>query len=162
MDAPVVAALITSSVALVVAAGGAVRSELARASDRRYERRRRFLIDAQDAALTLRDALRSYGAALQTSALQISTSQRQRGVAVPVGPQVRAAETAAAVAEGRLTVARSRVDDGAVVAALVHWQEQARVGLIDIAEQEASTEEAAFAEVNRLIGAGLRSADGRG
>jgi hypothetical protein len=157
MDAPVVAALITSSVALLVAAGGAVRSELARASDRRYERRRRFLIDAQDAALTLRDALRSYGAALQASALE-----RQRGIAMPVGPQVRAGEAAAAVAEGRLTVARSRVDDDAVVAALLDWQKQARIGLIDIPEQEASTEEDAFADVNRLIGAALRSADGRG
>lgn len=151
MDGPVVAALISSSVAVFVAVAGAIRADVQRASDRRYERRRVFLIDAQDAALALRDALRVHGEALQRTA-------RRRAPALD--PGMSDLEIAVAAAEGRLAVAGSRVEDAGVVELLVLWQRAARAKLIDVDEQ-APDEEAAFAELNEHISAALRSMRGR-
>jgi hypothetical protein len=149
MDGPVVASLISSSVAVLVAVGSAVRSDLQRAGDRRYERRRMFLIDAQEAALALRDALRNYGDVLQHIASNPpfagGTDEQRRAVAVAVG---------------RLDIASSRIDDAAVVEALAHWEQLARETLIAVEQNAAPNEEAAFTEVNRLVSQALRSARG--
>ncbi len=151
MDGPVVAALISSSVAVLVAVGSAIRADLQRASDRRYERRRRFLIDAQDAALALRDALREYGDVLKrrTSdpSLQAGTDVQRRAVAL---------------AGGRLEICASRVEDAIVVTALTRWDQLAREVLLGVSQGNAPAEEAAFTELNRVIGEALRSARGLG
>jgi hypothetical protein len=48
-----------------------------------------------------------------------------------------------------------------VVAAIDRWRALARVTLIDPRDGEASAEQEAFGELNRLVGAALRSEDGR-
>lgn len=156
MDGSVVAALITSGAALVVAVGGSLRNDFRTAADRRYERRRTSLVDAQDAALELRNALTEYGTALRTRTAQAPFGAGAFVMSVPdeLGNDVLEAE-------GRFLVARSRVDDPPVVAALGRWQALARVSLIDPRDGEASAEERAFDEINQVIGAALRSADGR-
>jgi hypothetical protein len=156
VDGSVVAALITSGAALVVAVGGSLRSDVRSAADRRYERRRGALVEAQDAALALRTALAEYGASLRarTSAAAAGPGGFVMSVPETVDHDVLAAE-------GRLQVARSRVDDPAVVAAIDRWRALARVTLIDPRDGEASAEQEAFGELNRLVGAALRSEDGR-
>ncbi len=153
MDASVAGAVITSAAALVVAVGGAIRSDLRVATGRRYERRQAFLVEAQDAALDLRDALRAYGAALQQRTADAGPRGGPFRMSVP--PPL---EATVAAAEGRVDVARSRLEDDAVVAALDQWHGVARKSLIDVGEVDASVEAAAFDELNVMIGAALRSA----
>ena len=156
MDGSVLAAFVTSGVALVVAVGGGVRNELRSAADRRYERRRTFLTDAQDSALALRNALREYGAALRARTELAETGAG--GAFVMSVPDPLDAEVS--IAEGRFGVARSRLEDDAVIAALAHWRSLARVSLIDTSDAPAADEQRAFTAVNDLIGAALRSARG--
>lgn len=156
LDAPVVAAVITSSVALFVAVAGGVRNDLRAATDRRYERRRAFLVDAQDAALLLRDALREYGTALQQ---QSRTDDGPPGSFTMSVPPTLGSVTAAA--QGRLAVATSRLEDRAVAATLSAWESVARVSLIDPLDEEASAEDHAFEAVNDVIGAALNSTRGK-
>ena len=153
MDAPVVASVITSAAALVVAIGSGIRSDIRVAIDRTYERRRAFLVDAQDAALGLRDALREYGSALQRQTRADSGTVGSFTMSVP-----HALSSATAVAQGRLTVAMSRLEDRAVSRALAAWLSVARVSLIDPSEEEASAEQSAFDMVNELIGTALQFA----
>lgn len=157
MDTSVAAALITSGAAFVVAAGGGIRSEVRSLSDRRYAARRTFLTDVQDAALALRDALREYGSALR--ARTGSGDGAGGGIFIMSVPEQLAAQVSAA--EGRFTVATSRVEDESVVAALERWHGLARVSLIDTSDVPAADEQEAFAEVNALVGAALQSARGR-
>jgi hypothetical protein len=154
VDTSVTAALITSGVALVAAVASGVRSEFRSTADRRYATRRTFLTDAQDAALALRDALREYGSALR--ARTGSGDGAGGGVFIMSVPEPLAAQVSAA--EGRFTVAMSRVEDATVVAALQRWHSLARVSLIDTSDAPAADEQAAFTEVNELIGAALQSA----
>lgn len=178
MDGPVVGAIITASVALVVAVGGAIRSTVRTAADRRYERRRSFLIDAQDAMLVVREALDAYGFALRD---QLATdagadtriAQRQSGasaVLMPNEPSVAASFVMAVpnavslqvkTARGRLAVARSRLEDESVAAALDRWESLAQASLIDPQDTQASAEESAFDQVNDLMQSALRSARGK-
>lgn len=157
MDTSVAAALITSGAAFVVAVGGGVRSEIRSMSDRRYAARRTFLTDAQDAALALRDALREYGSALR--ARTGAGDAAGGGIFIMSVPEPLAAQVSAA--EGRFTVATSRVEDESVVAALGRWRALAQVSLIDTSDAPAADEQNAFAQVNALIGAALQSARGR-
>ncbi len=154
MDTSVAAAVITSGVALVVAIGGGMRSELRSSSDRRYERRQAFLTEAQDAALELRNALREYGSSLR--ARTGSTRRHRRRSLHHVGSANRW-PTDVSAADGRFAVAASRVEDERVVAALDHWHALARVSLIDTSDAPAADEQRAFTAVNDLIGAALRS-----
>jgi hypothetical protein len=156
MDTSVVAAVITSGAALVVAVGGSLRSDLRAASDRRHERRRAFLTDAQDAALSLRNVLREYG-----SSLRAQTGEAAPGVGVFTMSVPQPLAAAVSVAEGRFVVARSRLEDDAVVDALTRWRSVARVSLIDASEAPAAAEQHAFDEINALIGAALRSGRGK-
>ena len=155
MDGSVVAAMITSGVALVVAVGGGVRNDLRAATERRYERRRAFLVDAQDAALLLRDALRVYGSAVQAQARSTPGSHGSFTMAVP--SEVAAAMAAA---QGRLAVAVSRLEDPTVVSTLASWQTVAQVSLIDPLDEEASAEQRAFDLANAAIGEALHSTRG--
>lgn len=156
MDGSVAAALITSAAALVVAVGGGVRNEFRSASDRRYDRRRRSLVDAQDSALELRTALVEYGASLRSRTAQAPAGGGAFVMSVPEG-----VDTEVLAAEGRFAVARSRLDDAAVVEALDRWRSLARVNLIDPRDGDASAEQRAFEEINQLIGAALSSPKGR-
>lgn len=155
MDAPVVAAMITSSVALFVAVVGGIRNDVRAASDRRYERRRAFLVDAQDAALILRDALRDYGTALQAQSRTATGTGGSFTMSVP-----GELNSATAAAQGRLAVAMSRLEDPTVAAALSSWRTLARVSLIDPLDEEASAEQGAFDAANEAIGAALNSTRG--
>jgi hypothetical protein len=148
MDGPVVASLISSSVAVLVAVGSAIRADLQRAADRRYERRRMFLMDVQDSALALRGALRDYGDALR----RIGDPTHRAD-----GDRLR---RALAMAGGRLDVAGSRLDDDAVIAALSRWEHLARETLIATPQGEAPQENAAFLELNRAVSSALRSTHG--
>ncbi len=156
MDGSVAAALITSAAALVVAVGGGIRNEFRSASDRRYDRRRRALVDAQDSALELRTALVEYGTSLRSRTAQAPAGGAGFVMSVPEG-----VDTELLAAEGRFAVARSRLDDPAVVEALDRWRGLARVNLIDPRDGDASAEQRAFEEINRLIGAALTSPRGR-
>lgn len=151
MDGPVVASLITSSVAVLVAVGSAIRADVQRASDRRYERRRMFLIDTQEAALALRDALREYGDVLRRMAAEPSPAG---------GPHDQ--RRALAVAGGRLEIAASRVEDAAVLTALARWEHLARETLIAVRQRDVPDEDAAFTELNRTVSSALRSSRGLG
>jgi hypothetical protein len=151
MDGPVVASLISSSVAVLVAVGSAIRSDLQRASDRRYERRRMFLIDAQEAALAFRNGLREYGEVLKRT---LSEPSAHLGA--------EAQRRAVAVAGGRLEIAGSRIDDATVVSALAEWEQLARETLLGVSLGNTPSEEEAFSQLNRLVGAALRSARGLG
>ena len=169
MDAPVIGAIITASVALVVAVGGAVRSMVSAAVDRRYERRRAFLIQAQDAMLALREALYAYGHALQDD-LQHGAEQGDdagRG-AVLVAPDAggtssfalavpAAVDVRVSTARGRLTVAQSRLEDDAVDTAISAWTALAGASMIDTTDSQAGAELAAFEHVNDLIRSALRT-----
>ncbi len=154
MDAPVVASIITASAALVVAVGSGIRAEYSAALERRYERRRNFLMEAQDAALDLRNALRNYGTELDRQASE--GSEEDGSFALRVTDWV---DDQVARARGRLEVAESRVDDRAVRAALGQWADLARRSLIG-QEEDAAAEQQAFDEVNRLTGAALRTTRG--
>jgi hypothetical protein len=156
VDGSVAAALITSAAALVVAVGGGVRNEFRSASDRRYDRRRRALVDAQDSALELRTSLVEYGASLRSRTAQAPPSGGGFVMSVPDG-----VDSEVLAAEGRFAVARSRLDDADVVGALDRWRRLARVNLIDPRDGDASAEQRAFEEINQLIGAALTSAKGR-
>jgi hypothetical protein len=154
VDAPVVASIITASAALVVAVASGIRAEFSAALERRYERRRMFLMEAQDAALALRNALRTYGTELERQAGDDGDEDGSFALRVTdwVDDQV-------ARARGRLEVAQSRVEDAAVRAALRDWVDLARRSLIG-QEEDAAAEQGAFDEVNRLIGAALRTSRG--
>jgi hypothetical protein len=156
VDAPVLAALITAGAALVVAVGNAVRAEFAAATERRYQRRRAFLIDAQDAALALRNALRVYGVELERRATGDVDGDDDGSFALAVTDWT---DDQVARARGRLEVAQSRVEDDAVRAALHRWAELARRSMIG-REEDAAAEQAAFDEVNRRVGAALQATRG--
>lgn len=185
MDGPVVGAIITASVAAAVAILGAVRGLYQSALDRRYEWRRQCLVDAQTAMLTLREALLVYGEALGPPlpaapvAPAVPAAPPAGAAADPAGtpPVVLAppgapppgaaqsyvmgvpepVEVRVAVARGRFAVARSRLDDPVLDDAYGVWDARARESFISAQELPRSAEEEAFAEVNRLTGAALRS-----
>jgi hypothetical protein len=151
VDTSVVAALITSGVAVAVAVVGGVRGELRASADRRRERRRAFLTDAQDAVLALRNALRDYGASLRAGTAGVTAAGGSFTMSVP--PPL---DSLVSLAEGRFVVTLSRLDDDASAAAMRRWRALARVSLIDSRETPAADEQHAFDEFNRLIGAALR------
>ncbi len=164
MDGPVLGAIITASAALAVAIGGGLRRTVQAGVDRRYERRREFLVEAQDAMLGLREALATYGVALHEQ-LSGETEPPQSGMLV-TGPAtgssfVLAVPAAVSLqvnaARGRLAVARSRLEDDAVDAALQQWEELAQASLIDPHDTQTAAEESAFDEVNQLIHTALQS-----
>ncbi len=169
MDATVLAAWITAGAALVVAIGGAVRASAQTGEQRRYERRRTFLIEAQDAMLALRDALAAYGAALHEQLRGPSTVHagvRVRGhpSSTPAASFVMAVPDAVGLrvesARGRLLVARSRLEDVRVDAAIGEWAVLAQASKIDPHDTQTSAEEAAFVQVNELIRSALRTNSG--
>jgi hypothetical protein len=171
VDGPVLGAIITSSAALAVAIGGGLRRTVQTVVERRYERRLEFLVEAQDAMLALRDALATYGVALQEQLRDDSDTPTPPGVLV-TGPASAAASSfvlavpsavslQVAAARGRLAVARSRLEDDAVSAALGRWESLAQASMIDPHDTQTAAEEAAFDDVNELIHAALQRTSGK-
>jgi ribosomal protein L12E/L44/L45/RPP1/RPP2 len=168
VDGPVLGAIITASAALAVAIGGGLRRTVQAGADRRYERRREFLVDAQDAMLGLREALATYGVALHEQ-LNDAADPTPPGMLI-TGPSASSSFVLAVpaavnlqvdAARARLAVARSRLEDDAVSEALQRWAELAQASMIDPHDTQTAAEEAAFEEVNGLIHAALQSSTGR-
>ena len=171
VNGPVLGAIITSGVALVVAIVGGLRRTRQAFVQRRYEKRQEFLVEAQDAMLALRDALATYGVALQdqlrgdadpaagTPGVLVTGASAVASSFVLAVPQAVSLQVAAA--RGRLAVARSRLDDDAVVAALREWETLAQASMIDPHDTQTSAEESAFDAVNDLIHAALQSSTGK-
>ncbi len=141
MDGPVLGAIITASVALVVAVGGAARSVLQATLDRRYERRRVFLIQAQDAMLVLREELAAHGVALHE---QVSGGSPTVAGVSSLG--IDGPDPAATTATPTVTDQRGQPGPAPASASFVMAVPAA--------------EEAAFAEVNELIRQALGSLRG--
>ena len=76
-------------------------------------------------------------------------------MAVPAAANLRAV-----TARGRLAVARSRLEDETIDAAIGRWEPLAQANLIDAQDTQTAAEEAAFDEVNDLIRQALRSMRG--
>ena len=143
-------AVITASVAVLVALITQVSTAVISRTDRRYDARRRTLVDAQDRALTLRYALRRYGTTVPRT---ITATELASLAAIP-----HEVEEARAGADGEFLVAVSRVEDEHIVRALAGWREVAQMRFIDVADASAAVEEAWFDYVQGLVGAALRTA----
>lgn len=116
---------------------------------RAYERRRAALVDAQDAALALRDRLGAFG------------PLARRASGAPPDAELVAAQYRADEAFARLEVCVTRIEDAAVVAGIAAWRDLARFHYIS-AEDVTTTEElAAWRRMNDVIGAALVSGPGR-
>jgi hypothetical protein len=141
------AAFIAAAVSIVVAALGWFTNARRDRKEREYQRRRTALLDAQDAALKLRQALQDYGQLL-----------RRNPAARP--PELVDAERAFDHARGLLEVTVSRVDSGAI-RALVHlWQGTAEITSISAQDEVSLTEEqAAWRRLNLAVGKALTGTD---
>lgn len=113
----VLAAVISASVAVVLAVVAQFETWRRERAGRAYERRRTALIDTQDAALDVRRELRRYGAALRAA---VADAPSRASLSVDVD------DAALAGATGRLEVCRSRLErrppSQAAGAALLAWQ----------------------------------------
>jgi hypothetical protein len=177
-DAAVVGAVISAAVAVVVAIATQIGTSLRARTDRRYTARRAGLIEAQDAALELREALADYGHGIRVS-LRASTAEPtvpgSLGGGGPAGAHATADtgvelsvdgspghehEARRRQATGRFQVTVSRVQDPAVVAAMRTWESAASRRFISTDEVSASTEDEWFAYVQALCHAALTSTTG--
>ena len=142
-------ALIAAATAVVVAVVTQLVTWRRERSLRTYDRRRSALLDAQDAALALRNRFSDFGE-----------------VAQPAYGARPDAEGAAAQrwvddALAALAVRMSRVDDEAVVLSVRTWRERARFNSISSEEVTAAEELKAWEAMNADFGAALFSATGR-
>ena len=152
-QAPVVAAVITAAVAVLLTALGQFETWRRERVGRRYERRRTALLDVQDAAIAVRRALRVYGAALQDAV------SRATGAHDLVAPVVD--DRALADAQGLLEVRRVRLDPDAhgraVDEALAEWVETSREHFLSPADTTASAEQLAWDGLNDAVARALRA-----
>ncbi|HET6209945.1 MAG TPA: hypothetical protein VFD94_06165 [Jatrophihabitans sp.] len=140
-------ALIAAVVSLLVALAGQFGTSVRNSNARRYERRRAALLDAQQAALTLRTRLREYGQLIRAhpgqSAVEFGEVERQFDDA-----------------RSALDVALSRVEDRQVRQSLRDWQAAAQVSYVSVLDVSASAEQASWAAMNDAIGRALISRSG--
>ena len=139
-----IAAVVTASVAVIVAIVTQIWTSRRERSDRRYAARRQAITDAQDAALDLRTTLGEYGESVRES----------------FGPDV-ALNRALQRARGRFEITTSRVQDPVLVGALEQWERAASARFLSVQEVDASVEDDWFHYVNDLAGAALRSTSGQ-
>lgn len=139
----VTAAVITASVAVVIAVLAQVSTWYLEHRNRVYERRRAALLDVQDAALQVRQALRRLAASVQDQAIGEPTA-----VLTPV--ESPRAEAEREDAEALLALRVARVDSLAVRAAVETWQETARYWFLDEDGREAAGR--AWNAMNELMG----------
>ena len=140
-------ALIAAAVALIVALLSQVAGAARERASRRYDRRRAALLDAQDAALQLRQHLRDYGQLVRAHPGQPSVA-------------VSAAEQHFDDSRSQLAVALSRVEDRRVVTAVEQWRSAASVSFISVLDVSASREQASWDAMNDAIGRALKSKSG--
>lgn len=177
-DAAVVGAVISAAVAVVVAIATQIGTSLRARTDRRYTAQRAALIEAQDAALELREALADYGHGIRLSLRGINAeptvpgslggggasgprAMGDTGVELSVdGSPGQEHEGRRRRATGRFQVTVSRVQDPVVVAALRTWESAASRRFISTDEVSASTEDEWFAYVQALCHAALTSTTG--
>lgn len=144
-------AVVSASVAVVVAVLTQIATSVRARTDRRYTARRAALLEAQDAALAYRTALLLYGNALPTSVAAVEGGSLAK---VPVD-----LDNARITAHGAFTVAVSRVEDAHVALALERWAQTASGRFIDVEDVSATIERDWFSYCNRLIAAALPRAD---
>ena len=140
-------ALIAAVVALLVALFTHL-SVIARDSNaRRYERRRAALLNAQDAALVLRQRVHEYGSVNREHAGQPS-------------PELSDAERNFDDARSALDVALSRVEDARVSGLIRNWQSVAQIRFVSAQDVSASQEQGSWDDMNDAIGQALTSKTG--
>lgn len=169
--APIVGALITACVALIVAVAGTVMGYLRLRADRAYARRVAALTDLQDRSLVLRNATRRYGQALQSAAETVGpvgatapSPARPSSAAESRAARAKAVESAEGAlfrATGGVEIAASRVDDPAVTRLHSAWVSNANVYFLDPDEVSASQENDAWRAFIAAVSAALRSSSGR-
>lgn len=143
-QASVTAAVITASVAVLVAVIAQVSTWTLEHRHRVYERRRAALLDVQDAAVHVRSALRRLAASLESRATQATSAD---ALAPPqdagTGAEV---EDAAALLALRL----ARVESVAVRAAVNAWHDLARYSSF-LEEASRPDAQVAWNAMNQLI-----------
>jgi hypothetical protein len=144
-------AVITASVAVVVAVLTQIATSVGAGTDRRYAARRAALLEAQDAALAYRTALLLYGNALPTSVAAV-----EGGALADVPAEL---DNDRITTHGAFTVAVSRVEDPHIALALERWAQTASRRFIDVRDVSATIEQAWFSYCNRLIAVALPRAD---
>jgi hypothetical protein len=148
------AALVTAVASVGVGVFTAVVLYIREYFTRKYDRRRTALLDVQDAAADLRQALRRYGRELYAKAEQIPTGQPRNLVI-----DFRVSEDERQDADARLDVRLSRLGrvkrDVAVQSAVEAWREVAAEHY-STRRPLASLEAEAWADINRLVRAALR------
>lgn len=144
-------AVISASVAVVVAVLTQIATSVRARTDRRYTARRAALLEAQDAALAYRTALLLYGNALPTSVAAV-----EGGALAEVPAEL---DNARITTAGAFTVAVSRVEDPHIAVALDRWAQAASGRFIDVRDVSAAIEQSWFSYCNRLIAIALPRAD---
>ena len=154
----VVTAVITASVAVVVAAYGQFETWRRERAAREYERRRDALIGVQEAALDLRRELRRYGRALQAA---VAENKEQVGVQTPVlvSPDVPSdhMDDATAVLGVRVTRLERKPESEAVRAAADTWAATAREHFLSPQDETAGSESSAWDDMNEKVNTALSS-----
>lgn len=141
-------ALIAAATALVVAVLTQVFTWRREQANRTYERRRSALLDAQDAALILRNRFGEFG------------DLTRRNLGLRPGPEISAARRRVDDALAGLAVRLARVDDRSVVEATEQWQHLATYHSISSEEVNDEEETSAWTVMNARYGAALKSATG--
>lgn len=147
----VTGAVISASVAVIVAVLTQIATSVRARTDRRYTARRLALREAQDAALAYRTALLRYGRALPSSVFAVEGGSLAD---VPA-----ALEDDRLTTQGAFTVAVSRVEDAHIALALERWAQTASRRFIDVKDVSANVEQDWFTYGNKLIAAALPRAD---
>ena len=147
----VTGAVISASVAVILAILTQIAVSIRARTDRRYLARRLALREAQDAALAYRTALLRYGRALPRS-----VSAVEGGVLADVPP---ALDDDRITTQGGFTVAVSRVEDAYIALSLERWAQTASRRFIDVQDVSANVEQEWFAYANKLIALALPRAD---
>ena len=152
-------AVITAAVAVVVAVITQLETWRRTRSDRVYDRRRSALIDVQDAALRLRNELRSYGRRLErasdTAVPATSAQPDPPGTVLAFGQDSDEAD----IARGRLEVCAVRLEPTsagrAASAALDTWATAAGEHFLSAGDRTAGTEQSAWTAFNTAVAAAL-------
>lgn len=144
-------AVISASVAVIVAVLTQIATAVRARTDRRYTARRLALREAQDAALVYRTALLRYGNVLPNSVAAVEGGSL---VAVPSD-----LDDDRITAQGAFTVAVSRIEDPYIALALERWAQTASRRFIDVEDASATVEQDWFTYSNKLIAAALPRAD---
>lgn len=145
--ASLTAAVITASVAVLIAVVAQVSTWTLEHRNRVYERRRASLLDLQDAALAVRSTLLALGRELRATAADLSP-----GPDLATGEDPRVA-VARSDADALLALRLARVESPAVREAVRRWHEAARFAAIGGGDDVTPNDlEAAWMDMNELIG----------